>query len=113
MISGALSDRGVVCVAVPLIATSQKLAGIFKEIIIIIISGSVCSTGGVHSQAWSATSGIGLGSKKYDKNCNRNICQDSFVKKCYAEHLLTKLRFALLAVVLEIICGLQNRALCN
>jgi hypothetical protein len=31
-------------------------------IIIIIISGSACSTGGVHSQAWS-TSGIGLGSK--------------------------------------------------
>jgi hypothetical protein len=28
----------------------------------IIISGSACSTGGVHSQAWS-TSGIGLGSK--------------------------------------------------
>jgi hypothetical protein len=31
-------------------------------IINIIISGSACSTGGVHSQAWSA-SGIGLGSK--------------------------------------------------
>jgi hypothetical protein len=32
--------------------------------------------------------------KRYDKKCNRNICQDSFVKKCYAEHFLTKLRFA-------------------
>jgi hypothetical protein len=29
-------------------------------IIIIIISGSTCSTGGVHSQTWS-TSGVGLG----------------------------------------------------
>jgi hypothetical protein len=32
------------------------------HMIMIIISGSACSTGGVHSQAWS-TSGIGLGSK--------------------------------------------------
>jgi hypothetical protein len=35
---------------------------VYSLVKFIIISGSACSTGGVHKQAWS-TSGIGLGSK--------------------------------------------------
>jgi hypothetical protein len=46
----------------PFVIIVMLCYGMVPFLIIVIISGSACSTGGVHSQAWS-TSGIGLGSK--------------------------------------------------